>query len=152
MHLPQTAEYALNAISHIASYTPLQSVRAKDLSVITRIPLPYLSKVLRRLVSQGLLQAQKGHGGGFVITRALEQINVAQILKAVDYDTNNEDCIFGWGQCSTAAPCPLHPSWFKVKKMFHKWAEETTLAQIRKEAIETGVVLPRPTALTAPAA
>ena len=48
MQLTQTAEYALRALAHMATLPDSAPRRAQDLSNDTGIPLPYLSKILRR--------------------------------------------------------------------------------------------------------
>ena len=103
-------------------------MRARDLSESTRIPLHYLSKILRRLVVAGLLDSQKGQGGGFSLARPPEEIRFEDILLAVDAYPEQGRCAFGWGNCSEVEPCPLHGSWSRLSDAVHQWASTTTLA------------------------
>lgn len=130
MYLTQTAEYALRAMAHVASLGKGQAQRAQDMALATGIPLPYLSKILRRLVVAGLLVSQKGHHGGFVLARPARDIRFADILAAADYNPNPEACAFGWENCDPVHPCPLHPAWAQLKTSYSDWAASTTLAQV----------------------
>ena len=65
MFLPRTAEYGLRAMAQMASLGPNTIVKTKDLASQTRIPEPYLSKIMRRFVAAGLLDSINGPGGGF---------------------------------------------------------------------------------------
>ncbi len=132
MVLSQTAEYALRAMAWLATMPAGDPMRVKDLSLATGIPSHYLSKVMRRLVLAGLLVSQKGQGGGFVLSRAPDEIRFIDILTAVDAYPTDGRCAFGWGQCDEVHPCPLHDSWSRLQKQLRSWAEDTTLADIAK--------------------
>ncbi len=132
MVLSQTAEYALRAMAWLVTTPTGEPVRAKDLSAATGIPTHYLSKVMRRLVLAGLLLSQKGQGGGFLLSKAPEEIAFIDILIAVDAYPAEGRCAFGWGECDASHPCPLHGSWAGLNDRLRSWAEGTTLADIAK--------------------
>jgi Rrf2 family iron-sulfur cluster assembly transcriptional regulator len=128
MILNQTAEYAFRAMACLAICHEDGPMRASDLSEKTNIPSFYLSKVMRRLVVAGLVDSQRGRGGGFVLTRPPSGIRFADILDAVDYSAEQGRCAFGFGQCNDRAPCPLHASWSELQQGFNQWASTHTLA------------------------
>lgn len=130
MHLNQTLEYGLRAAVQLAMSPEGEFVNAADLSEATAIPRHYVSKVARRLVEQGLVQAQKGHGGGFRLAYPPEETRFLDIFAALGYDPNVQRCVFGWPRCGSAKPCPLHESWSEMKEVFVDWARETTLADV----------------------
>ena len=134
MVLPQTAEYALRAMAWLATLPAGEQVRAVDLSVTTGIPTHYLSKVLRRLVLAGLLNSQKGQGGGFSLARPASEIAFLDILTAVDAYPVQGRCAFGWGDCEVNNPCPLHPAWSRLSELLQEWASESTLAEVARNA------------------
>jgi len=134
MLLSQTSEYALRAMSWLASAPPGVPVRARDLSEGSGIPPHYLSKVLRRLVLADLLVSQKGQGGGFVLARSPESIRFLDILAAVDAYPTEGRCAFGWGACNEVNPCPLHETWSELNDRIRHWASSTTLADVKHEA------------------
>jgi Rrf2 family iron-sulfur cluster assembly transcriptional regulator len=106
-------------------------VRAKDLAAGSGIPLHYLSKILRRLVLAGLLESQKGQGGGFVLARAPGEIRFIDILAAVDAYPSEGRCAFGWGACDERNPCPLHDTWSQLNDAIQSWAANSTLEDAR---------------------
>ena len=144
MLLPQTAEYALRAMAYLATLPPGTAVPARDLAEATQIPVHYLSKILRRLVLEELLWSQKGHGGGFTLSRPPEKIDFISILRAADFTPTSNRCAFGLGNCDQNDPCPLHQSWSKLEQAFFDWASQTTLADVRSGHAWPG---PRPNAL-----
>jgi Rrf2 family protein len=132
--LSQTAEYALRAAAWLAIHSPLDPVRARDLSEGSGIPPHYLSKILRRLVLAGLLESQKGRGGGFVLARPPSAIRFQDVLAAVDAYPAPDRCAFGWGTCNPGDPCPLHESWSRLGGAFRDWATSTSLADVAEAA------------------
>ncbi len=112
-------------------------MRVKDLSLATAIPSHYLSKILRRLVLAGLLVSQKGHGGGFLLSKAPEEIGFSDILSAVDAYPPGECTAFGWGKYDEADPCLLNDVWNQLNERVRSWATGTTLADIAEESVES---------------
>jgi Rrf2 family protein len=134
MFISQTAEYAIRAMSAIATLPEETRIRSTDLGQGTGIPAPYLSKILRRLVLAGLLFSQKGQGGGFSLARPAGQISFIDILNAVDAFPTDGRCAFGWGNCDQLSPCPLHNSWSRLNHQLRDWATDTNLAEVATAA------------------
>jgi len=132
--ISQTAEYAIRAMSAIATLPDGIKIRATDLGRATGIPAPYLSKILRRLVLAGLLVSRKGQGGGFSLARPAAEIPFIDILNAVDVFPSDGRCAFGWGECDQLSPCPLHDAWSRLNLQIRDWANETNLAEIATAA------------------
>ena len=134
MYLPQTTEYALRAMTYMANLPAGTAVRARDLSKATSIPSHYLSKILRRLVLADLLESQRGHGGGFSLSREPAEIRFLDVLIALDFRPDPTHCAFGWGTCDANKPCPLHGVWSRLNHLFCEWATNTTLADVQISA------------------
>ncbi len=134
MFISQTAEYAIRAMSAIATLPDGIKIRAADLGRATGIPAPYLSKILRRLVLAGLLVSRKGQGGGFSLARPAAEIPFIDILNAVDAFPIDGRCAFGWGNCDQVSPCPLHDAWSRLSHQIRDWATETNLAEVATAA------------------
>ena len=134
MFISQTAEYAIRAMSAIATLPEGIKIRATDLGRATGIPAPYLSKILRRLVLAGLLVSQKGQGGGFSLACPAAEIPFIDILNAVDAFPADGRCAFGWGSCDQLSPCPLHGAWSRLSHQIRDWANDTNLAEVATAA------------------
>lgn len=127
MYLSRPAEYALRAATYLAHCEPDTRVRSRDLARAVNIPPAFLSKIMRRLTESGIVHAQKGHNGGFLLAKSPEQIRFMDILQAVDFEPTADHCLFGLGNCDSENPCPLHPEWSKLKKQIEDWAKVHTL-------------------------
>jgi Rrf2 family protein len=118
----------------LALAPPEKRVRNEDLAAFTAVPTPFLLKVMRPLVVAGLVDAKKGHHGGFRLARTAEEIRLADILAAVGIEADGA-CAFGWGRCNATHPCPLHGAWTVLKQRFDSWADETTLADVAASGV-----------------
>lgn len=128
MYLSRPAEYALRAMTYLARSKPDERVRAQDLARATDVPPAFLSKIMRALSSNGLLDAQKGHNGGFMLSRPASEIRFIDILRAVDFEPDADHCLFGLGNCNPKNPCPLHYEWAVLKEQIEQWARSHSLA------------------------
>ena len=127
MYLSRPAEYALRATTYLARLEPTRRVRARDLAHAVDIPPAYLSKIMRRLTAKGIVDAQKGHHGGFVLVSPPEEIRFIDILRAVEFGPIADHCLFGLGNCDAQNPCPLHHEWGVLKEQIEHWARSHTL-------------------------
>jgi Rrf2 family protein len=129
MYLSRPAEYALRAMSHMARETPGERIRTRDLAKATNVPPSFLAKIMRKLTEAEILDAQKGHNGGFLFARPPEEIRFIDILRAVEFEPSGNYCLFGLGNCDADNPCPLHPQWGALKAHIDHWARSHTLAE-----------------------
>lgn len=130
MLINQTSEYALRAMAVMAIRWSDGRITSAEISEMAHIPSHYVSKVMRRMVQAGLVRAQRGHGGGFVLARPPEQITLLQVLTATDFQLDITRCAFGFGNCDPDKPCPLHPAYKVLNDGFMHWAATTTLASV----------------------
>lgn len=102
----QTTEYALRAMVNLAQVGGGPQT-AQEISAATKVPPGYLAKILRQLSRNGLLDAQRGLGGGFALARPASSISVLDVLRAADSDTGRiRECPLGIEAHSTL--CALH--------------------------------------------
>jgi Rrf2 family iron-sulfur cluster assembly transcriptional regulator len=128
--LTSTAEYALRAMAQLALAPQGETVMAGPLAEKTGVPLHYLRKIMRKLVSAGLVESSKGHGGGFRLSKPAERICFMDVLEVTGYESQPNQCVFGWGECRSDKPCPMHRSWSDLNEEFVSWAKGTTLASL----------------------
>ena len=97
-----SVEYALRAMVALAlRYN--EPLTVKQISKATQVPRPYLSKVMHNLARAELVRSQRGLGGGFVLSRAPEEITILDVVNAVDAIKHR-----GCPSEKDGATCPLH--------------------------------------------
>jgi Rrf2 family transcriptional regulator, nitric oxide-sensitive transcriptional repressor len=104
--ISQTAEYALRAIVFLAM-NPEQAHTTQKISNGTKVPAAYLSKVLQSLSRAGIVQSQRGFGGGFVLAKVPGEVSMLEVLDAVDPILRIKFCPLGLQTHGTNL-CALH--------------------------------------------
>jgi len=131
----RTTEYAMRAMAYLALQQPDQPIPVNELAKMTGIPRHYLSKVMKKLVESGMVRSQKGHGGGFALAKAKQEIHYHDILVASGYEAHPNRCVFGWGECNPDVPCPLHDSWVDLNNAFKDWAMKKTSIDVQDSGV-----------------
>ncbi|MCW8925874.1 MAG: Rrf2 family transcriptional regulator [Xanthomonadales bacterium] len=129
MYLSRPAEYALRASTYLARLEPGKRVTSSQLAQAVDVPPAFLSKIMRRLTANGIVDSKKGHHGGFVLARPPVEIRFLDILRAVEFGPIKDHCLFGLGNCNADNPCPLHVEWEILKQQIEQWARTHTLGE-----------------------
>src|SRR5215218_1074463 len=104
--LSQTTEYALRAIVWLAN-TADDPQTTDQIAKATHVPCGYLSKVLQSLGRGGLVTAQRGKHGGFILSKPAASLTVLEVVNAVDAMRRIETCPLGLKSHGRVL-CPIH--------------------------------------------
>ena len=127
----QTVEYALRAIVTIAQHDG-QPCTAQQISQITQVPAPYLSKLMQGLVRAGLTSSQRGLHGGFVLTKAPDELTIWEVVDAVEPFKRIHECPLGITSHGSTL-CPLHRRLDSAMAMVEQQFREATIADVLAE-------------------
>jgi Rrf2 family protein len=146
----QTVEYALRAVVHLASQAP--AARTTDqIAAATLVPRAYLSKVLQSLTRSGLVQSQRGLGGGITLSRPADELTILQVVNAVEPVKRIRTCPLGLAAHGTHL-CPLHSRMDQALAAIEEALGSTTLAEILSEPTTSIPLCPFPSARPKPRA
>ncbi len=81
--ISQTAEYALRSVVFLGGQVG-QPVTTQRIAAATGVPAGYLSKVLQTLGKAGVVDAQRGLRGGYVLARPIDELTLLDVINAVD--------------------------------------------------------------------
>src|SRR5579875_2565563 len=103
MRLPEGVEWALHSAWLLALVPDDGALPARRLAEVYDLPQPYLAKILKSLVSAGVLTAVSGPRGGFRLARVPEEISVLDIVEALEGRTQ----VFRCAEIRQRGPAPL---------------------------------------------
>ncbi len=103
--ISQTAEYALRAMVFLAMQS--SAATGQEIAQTTKVPAGYLSKIMQLLVRGKLVNSQRGIGGGFVLSKAAQEISILDVINSVDPIEKIMSCPLGF-QSHGMNLCPLH--------------------------------------------
>lgn len=128
--LTQTSEYALRAMVYLARKGDEEYAGVKDIAKATDVPSNYLAKILQQLAKAGVLESQKGFGGGFRVARQLGNINLLSIVDPLENISKFRRCVLGQRECNDQVACPLHEAWSRICQDYLGALEHTTLQDV----------------------
>ena len=97
----------------------------------TGVPAPTVAKLMKLLAPAGLMESHRGATGGYSLTRAAEDISIADIISAVDGPIGLTACNKNAeGHCDVESLCPMRGNWDKVNRAVRRALEEVTLADM----------------------
>lgn len=102
----QTVEYALRAMACLA-LEPDARTASSALAQRTQVPSDYLAKVLQQLSAAGLIEGRRGVGGGYRLISEPENINLLDVINAVEPLQRITSCPLNLGAHGSNL-CPLH--------------------------------------------
>ena len=131
--ISRTGLHAVRALHALAELPESAFAGAQDIAARIGAPPNYLGKLLRTLALAGILESQKGKGGGFRLARAPESVSLFDVIDPIDHLNRWSGCFLGQAACSDAAPCAVHDAWSAVRKLYSRFLEETSIADLGRQ-------------------
>lgn len=105
--LTQPVGYAATTLGYLATAggAPLL---VKEIAEACAIPAPYLAKIVNTLRRVGLVQTQRGVGGGVTLAKPAAEITLYMIADLLRDPIVQRRCMLGVAECSDERACPAH--------------------------------------------
>ena len=84
MHVTAKADYAVRAVIELADSSQEAPRKVDDIATAQKIPVSFLENILTQLRSAGVVRSQRGPEGGYWLARPAEEVNLAQVIRAVE--------------------------------------------------------------------
>ncbi|MEK6480980.1 Rrf2 family transcriptional regulator [Catalinimonas sp. 4WD22] len=140
----KACEYGIRATIYVAVQS-LDDKRASLKAIANEIgsPLAFTAKILQQLVRNKIMSSVMGPTGGFQIEKSkIDQINLSQIVDAIDGDAIYKGCGLGLAECNAAQPCPVHDKFARIRDELKYMLNNTTLYELTT-GLETGLTFLR---------
>jgi Rrf2 family protein len=131
MRISAKADYAVRAAAELAAASPEgRPVKGEQLAAAQAIPPKFLENILADLRHAGLVRTRRGAEGGYALTRAPNEISVADVLRAVEgplaavQGTRPEGLHYG------GAAARLPEVWVALRANLRAVLERVTLADL----------------------
>lgn len=130
----KTCELAIRALILIAKDTSTEPVRISKLHSDLGIGFSFMTKILQPLTAAGILNSLKGAKGGMSLSRTSSEINLKQVVLAIDGDSLFTKCSLGFPTCGEPNICEFHNKWVPVRQLLTDTFENTTIADLVSES------------------
>ena len=126
MRLTTRGRYAVTAMLDLAIHGDSGPISLADISDRQEISLSYLEQLFAKLRQQELVSSVRGPGGGYRLSRCSDDINVAEIIDAVNESIDATNCS-GKGNCHKGDICLTHHLWDDLSRQIHRFLSGISL-------------------------
>ena len=142
MKLSTKGRYAIIAMSDIVLYGTKSPVSLSEINIRQKISLSYLEQLFAKLKSSGLVKSIRGPGGGYALNKKPSDINLLDIITAVDERMDQTQC-GGAMNCHKDQPCLTHYIWLELNEKISHYMREITLSDISEREDVKEIVIYR---------
>jgi Rrf2 family protein len=133
--LTRKTGYALTAMTHLAELPPGQVASARQIARVSGAPRALLMNVMKELASAGYVESLRGAHGGYRLARLPEQINLADLVTAIEGPLRSVECVTHKaqdGECSLQemARCPISDPVHRVQRKLRDFLKKVTLSEV----------------------
>ncbi len=133
LHITIAVDYAVRAMIYIASFPEGTRVLRHDIARAESIPKSFTAKILKNLVDSGLLMSSRGIHGGYTLARSPCEINLLEIVEAVEGPISVTRCVPDPNGCEFSESCPAHDVWRNVQERLTEILMESNLRTLSPE-------------------
>ena len=129
MKLTTKGRYAVTAMLDLALHSVRNPITLSDISERQSLSLSYLEQLFARLKRNKLVASTRGPGGGYQLAKAPEDINVAEVILAVDEPIDATGCR-GTKDCQKGSICLAHHLWLGLSESIYDYLNKISLAEV----------------------
>jgi len=124
------AQHAIKALVRLSELPAGGAMPVHELAQHESIPPSFLSKVVRRLVEAGVLDATRGRRGGVRLAQDPADISLLTVMEAVDGERASAGCLLGRERCRDAEACSVHRAWKRIRDDLTVALSRISLAEV----------------------
>ena len=133
--ISKKAKYAIKALKALTEAHGNGPVLIAQIASDEGIPQKFLETILLELRNHGLLQSQKGKGGGYLLRVEPERITLAQVIRIIDGPIAPTPCVslnfyVRCDDCEDEDTCSIRPIMLRVRDANLAVYEKTTLRML----------------------
>ncbi|HEY8889027.1 MAG TPA: Rrf2 family transcriptional regulator [Clostridium sp.] len=132
MKITQEADYGIRVVVYLCKLGYGEKVESKVISEKEGVPLRFLLKLLRKLIKADILRSYRGVKGGYAINKLPEQINLKDVIEAIDGPICVNRCVIEPDFCNMnrSSVCVVHRAMTKVQKKLNSELESINFKQL----------------------
>ncbi|MBI5394804.1 MAG: Rrf2 family transcriptional regulator [Verrucomicrobia bacterium] len=136
MQITRAGEYGILGALYLAKQPSHRLVMIEEISTAENIPRSFLAKIVQSLAHAGIVESQRGVGGGFRLARAPERITILQVLEAIEGTLSLQSCTENPALCvwdtSKMESCTLCALFTEAQSRVKDLFSKTTLADLSR--------------------
>ncbi len=127
--LGRKGDYSVRAVLDISNHNGTRR-KSREIAEEMDIPSRYLPQILANLVEHGLLTAEAGPTGGYLLAKPAGDITLLEVVEAAEGPINIDQCVLRGGPCDWESSCPIHVPWSRALNALTDQLERTTFGEL----------------------
>ena len=129
--------YALRIMMELARYDRSCYIPLPLIAERQNVSEKYLESIIAVLAKAGLVEGQRGKGGGYRMSRELKDYSVGEILRLSEGSLAPVACLDGdKNSCPRAKKCQTLPMWEKLDSLINGYLDSVSLADLLRAETE----------------
>ncbi|WDL98060.1 RrF2 family transcriptional regulator [Alicyclobacillus sp. ALC3] len=154
MKVSQKTEYGVRAMVALALSELDQPVPLSSVARSEGIPEQFLDQIVAKLRRAGFVKSVRGVNGGYMLTRAPEDISIGALVRALEGSLSPFGCVSEVNNsptefCGKAGACHTRPVWLRVMDAITQTLDAISLADVMRDEVEVEVGVGVPEAVDA---
>jgi FeS assembly SUF system regulator len=138
LRISKLTDYGTMILVYLADQNRL--CPASDVATDTRISLPTVQKLLKKLTKSELIKSVRGAEGGYHLNKNPKDISAADILDALEGPLAITECSADNSACEHESSCSAGEAWQSINTAIRSALKEVSLAELHRPPSEFPLV------------
>jgi FeS assembly SUF system regulator len=130
LRLTKGTDYGIRILAHLARGEKGATHNAREVAEDLQLPIPMVSKVMKSLARAGVLDSHRGAKGGFSLSRRPQELNVADMIAALEGPVALTECQIGPALCQHQDSCSVQEPWNVINRSVQNALATITLSDL----------------------
>lgn len=131
--ISRQTDYAVRVVLHLACLEEGSQVSIAEISEIRGLPVPFVRRLIKPLVTRGILVSARGSAGGIRLAKPAREISLLEVVNAMEKGVALNHCSDDRKGCPMSRQCPVQSVWAGATR-----ALEDHLESVRFDALAAG--------------
>jgi Rrf2 family protein len=133
MMISTKGRYALKVMLDLADNNTGEYIPLKDIAQRQEISVKYLENILASLSRANLVDAIRGKGGGYRLSKPPAEYTTGEIIRLAEGSLSSVSCLKGdQVGCEKADQCPTLPLWQGLDQVVGEYLDSVSLTDLKK--------------------
>jgi Rrf2 family iron-sulfur cluster assembly transcriptional regulator len=128
VRLNRKSSYGLIAALDLATRGAETPISARSIASKYGLPVSFVEKILHELAGAGLVEGQKGRGGGYRLAVDPAAISIRRVIEALGESVDLVGCLGREPDCRLESVCPTKPTWERADRRFKALLDSLSLS------------------------
>ncbi|MBI5741673.1 MAG: Rrf2 family transcriptional regulator [Nitrospirae bacterium] len=115
MFITRKTDYAIRCILYLSKDLD-RIATVEEISKAVHVPKTFMAKILQQLMKAGIAGSVRGIKGGFQLARNPEDINLLEVIEAIQGPSAANICALDKKACSLSGTCAVHTVWVELRE------------------------------------